>query len=98
MCPGNPLRQAQNELIVFSVLCSRAAIPGENGAFDKEDSPICQNMKALFNPETGKIALPPSIPLGGYDADALTQMFLSVGKPYMEGPFMTKHGGKYYLQ
>ncbi|MBD5155469.1 MAG: AraC family transcriptional regulator [Oscillibacter sp.] len=28
MCPGNPLRQAQNELIVFAVLCSRAAILG----------------------------------------------------------------------
>lgn len=72
--------------------------PGENGSFNKEDSPVYQNMKALFNPETGKIEPPPGIPLGGFDVDALTQMFLSVGRPYMEGPFMTKHGGKYYLQ
>lgn len=28
MCPGDPLRQAKDELIVFAVLCSRAAILG----------------------------------------------------------------------
>lgn len=36
--------------------------------------------------------------LGGYSADALTKMFLLVEALYIEGAFMTKHNGKYYLQ
>lgn len=72
--------------------------PGDNGSFRKEDSPVYQNMKALFNPETGKIEPPPGIPLEGFDVDSLTKMFLSVGRPYIEGAFMTKHEGRYYLQ
>ena len=36
--------------------------------------------------------------MGGYSAEAMTAMFLSVGKPYIEGAFMSKHNGKYYLQ
>ena len=72
--------------------------PGENSAFRKEDSPVYQNMKDLFNPKTGKIEPPPGVPLEGFDTDSLTKMFLSVGRPFIEGAFMTKHDGKYYLQ
>ena len=40
MCPGDPLRQAKDELIVFAVLCSRAAILGgvsPEGAYNMAD-------------------------------------------------------------
>lgn len=73
--------------------------PGENGVINKEDSVLYQHVKHLFHPETGKIELPDEMEhLGGYSAEAITAMFLSIGKPYLEGAFMTKYGGKYYLQ
>ena len=34
----------------------------------------------------------------GLNAEALTAMFNAVGKPYIEGAFMTKRDGTYYLQ
>lgn len=73
--------------------------PGDNGVVDKEGSVVYQHLKRFFNPETGKIEFPEGMQgLGGYNAEAMTAMFLSVGKPYIEGAFMTKYQGKYYLQ
>ena len=73
--------------------------PGNNGIVDREASVLYQSMKQFYNPETGKLDLPPqmaSIP--GLSAESLTAMFNAVGKPYIEGAFMTKHDGLYYLQ
>ncbi|MGN1000237.1 MAG: family 43 glycosylhydrolase, partial [Faecousia sp.] len=73
--------------------------PGDNGVSNKENSVVYQHLKAMFNPQTQRIEFPAGMEnLGGYSAEAMTAMFLSVGKPYIEGAFMTKHDGKYYLQ
>ena len=73
--------------------------PGDNGVVAMENSVVYQHLKHLFNPETGKIEFPEGMSnMGGYSAEAMTAMFLSIGKPYIEGAFMTKHDGKYYLQ
>ena len=73
--------------------------PGDNGVANKESSVVYQHLKKWFHPETGKIEFPAGMEtMGGYSAEAMTAMFLSVGKPYIEGAFMTKHNGKYYLQ
>lgn len=73
--------------------------PGDDGVVDKEGSVVYQHLKRLINPATGKIELPPGMENAmGYDAETLNKMLSSVGKPYIEGAFMTKHGGKYYLQ
>lgn len=73
--------------------------PGDNGVATKENSVVWQHLKHMFNPETNRIEFPAGMEtMGGYSADAMTAMFLAVGKPYIEGAFMTKHGGKYYLQ
>ena len=73
--------------------------PGDNGVANKESSVVYQHLKKWFHPETGKIEFPAGMEtMGGYSAEAMTAMFLSVGKPYIEGAFMTKHDGKYYLQ
>ncbi len=73
--------------------------PGDNGVTTKENSVVWQHLKRMFNPETQRIEFPAGMEtMGGYSADAMTAMFLSVGKPYIEGAFMTKHDGKYYLQ
>ena len=73
--------------------------PGDNGVSNKENSVVYQHLKAMFNPETQRIEFPAGMDnLGGYSAEAMTAMFLSVGKPYIEGAFMTKYDGKYYLQ
>lgn len=73
--------------------------PGDNGFVDKESSVVYQHLKHMFNPETGKIEFPAGMEdMGGFSAEDMTKMFLSVGKPYIEGVFMSKLGGKYYLQ
>lgn len=73
--------------------------PGDNGIVDRESSVVYQSLKQFYNAETGKLELPPqmqSIP--GISAEGLTAMFNAIGKPYIEGAFMTKHNGTYYLQ
>lgn len=56
-------------------------------------------MKPFYNEATGKLELPPQMTqMPGLNAEALTAMFNAVGKPYIEGAFMTKHNGTYYLQ
>lgn len=73
--------------------------PGDNGVATKENSVVWQHLKHMFNPEANRIVFPAGMEtMGGYSADAMTAMFLSVGKPYIEGAYMTKHDGKYYLQ
>ena len=73
--------------------------PGDNGVASKENSVVYQHLKHMFHPETQRIEFPAGMEnLGGYSAEAMTAMFLSAGKPYIEGAFMTKHDGKYYLQ
>ncbi len=55
---GDPLRQAKNEIIVLSVLCSRAAMLGgvsEEGALNLEDFYIRQVEAARTVPETRQI-------------------------------------------
>ncbi len=73
--------------------------PGDNGVATKENSVVWQHLKRMYNPETRRIEFPAGVDsMGGYSAEAMTAMFLAVGKPYIEGAFMTKRGGKYYLQ
>lgn len=73
--------------------------PGDNGVVNKESSVVYQMMKRFYDPETKQIKLPPEMEkMGGYSSAAMTAMFNAVGKPYIEGAFMTKHGGTYYLQ
>lgn len=73
--------------------------PGDNGQAVKESSVVYQHLKHMFNPETNRIEFPGGMQdMGGYSADAMTKMFLSIGRPYIEGAFMTKHDGRYYLQ
>ena len=73
--------------------------PGDNGIVDREGSVVYQHLKKLFNEETQRIEFPAGMAEhGGYSAEAMTKMFLAIGKPYIEGAFMTKHDGRYYLQ
>lgn len=73
--------------------------PGENGVVDKESSVMYRSLAPLFDPETKTLKLPAGVTdLGGYPVEALTKIFLAVGQPYVEGAFMTKHDGRYYLQ
>ena len=72
---------------------------GENGRWNKEESVVYQQLKKLVNPDTGEIEVP-EIMAGRmeYKAEMLQKMFDSIGRPYIEGAFMTKHSGRYYLQ
>lgn len=73
--------------------------PGDNGEVDKESSVVYQHLKRLVDPETGKIRIPEAMASAmGYNTESLQKMFDSIGRPYIEGAFMTKHAGKYYLQ
>lgn len=73
--------------------------PGNNGIVDKESSVLYKSMKRFYNEATGKLELPPQMAqVPGLNAEVLTAMFNAVGKPYIEGAFMTKHNGTYYLQ
>lgn len=73
--------------------------PGNNGIVDKESSVLYKSMKPFYNEATGKLELPPQMAqIPGLNAEVLTAMFNAVGKPYIEGAFMTKHNGTYYLQ
>ncbi len=72
---------------------------GENGQSTKEKSVVYQHLRHMFNPETNRIEFPGGMTeMGGYSAEAMTRMFLSIGRPYIEGAFMNKLGGRYYLQ
>lgn len=73
--------------------------PGNNGIVDKESSVLYKSMKPFYNEATGKLELPPQMAqMPGLNAEVLTAMFKAIDKPYIEGAFMTKHDGTYYLQ
>lgn len=73
--------------------------PGNNGIVNKEASVLYKSMKPFYNEETGKLELPPQMAqMPGLNAEVLTAMFKAIDKPYIEGAFMTKHDGTYYLQ
>lgn len=73
--------------------------PGDNGVVDREHSVVYQAMKRFYDPETRQIRLPAQMEqASGYSSAAMTAMFNAIGQPYIEGAFMTKHGGRYYLQ
>ena len=73
--------------------------PGDNGIVDCEASVVYQSLKRHYNPETGTLEFPLEMQhIPGISTEALTAMFFAVGKPYIEGAFMTKHDGVYYLQ
>lgn len=71
---------------------------GENGIVKKEGmlyDMICQ----IYNEETGEIHIPDNISfLEGIDENTVRSLVNSFGKPYIEGAFVTKYQGKYYLQ
>jgi len=74
--------------------------PGENGQVHKEDSVLYQSLHQFYDPAADSLRVPPQMlaMMGGLTTESLTTMFRAIGKPYMEGAFMTKHGGRYYLQ
>ena len=73
--------------------------PGDNGIVDREASVLYKSMHQFYNEATGKLELPPQMAqMPGLNAEVLTAMYNAVGKPYIEGAFMTKHDGTYYLQ
>lgn len=73
--------------------------PGDNGIVDKESSLVYQHLKQLVNPQSGKIEIPAAMASAmGYPVEALQKLYDSVGRPYIEGAFMTKYHAKYYLQ
>lgn len=73
--------------------------PGDNGVVDRESSVLYKSLHPFYNAETGKLNLPPQMAqVPGLNAETLTAMYNAIGKPYIEGAFMTKHNGTYYLQ
>lgn len=73
--------------------------PGDNGIVERENSVLYRSLAPLFDQERRQIVFPEGMEkLGNYTAEAMTKMFLAIGQPYIEGAFMTKHGGRYYLQ
>lgn len=74
--------------------------PGDNGAVENpESSLVYRSLKAFMDPVTGKLNLPENMPMGGgFTREKLEKMFYAIGKPYIEGAFMTKLNGTYYLQ
>ena len=73
--------------------------PGDNGHNDPTQSVVYQKLAPFFNPDTQRIELPEEMKKDGKTSeDMLTQLYLKANAPYIEGAFMTKHEGVYYLQ
>ena len=73
--------------------------PGENGVVDKEGSAMYQMFVPYVDPVTKELNLPADAPLpDGMTPEAAKRLFHSIGQPFIEGAFMTKHNGRYYLQ
>lgn len=71
---------------------------GENGVVIKEGG-IFDFIRAWTNPQTGEFEMPEDMPeTPGFDRNRIMRMVKAAGKPYIEGAFMTKHDGRYYLQ
>ena len=73
---------------------------GENGeAADPNESFLYRHLKAFYDPVTDSLNIPPEMAkAAGYSVEDLIKMFRCVGKPCIEGAFMTKIHGRYYLQ
>ncbi len=72
--------------------------PGENGVVPQEGQ-MYDFVRRFTDPKTGEFCPPESVPgLEGLTRDVFIRMAESLGRPYVEGAFMTKHGGTYYLQ
>lgn len=73
--------------------------PGENCSEGKADSAIYQELKKLVDPQTGELCITPEAEQRlGHPEKTLRWMYDSIGRPWIEGAFMTKHNGRYYLQ
>ena len=73
--------------------------PGDSGSAGKEYDATYQRLKQFLDPLTGRLQVPPSVEEEfGKDAEALNGWFHWIGRPYIEGAFMTKYNGRYYLQ
>ncbi len=73
--------------------------PGDNGIVDREASVVYRSLKHFYDEKTGEWNIPKEVEqAGGVSAEALKAMLLAIDKPYIEGAFMTKHDGRYYLQ
>ena len=70
--------------------------PGENGVVDKEGSAMYQMFVPYVDPVTKELNLPADAPLpDGMTPEAAKRLFHSIGQPFIEGAFMTKHNGRY---
>lgn len=101
MDPETMLPMGQPQPLIFeNVNTLGYERPGENGvAENPESSLVYRSLRAFADPETGKLNLPENMPMGGgFTREKLEKMFYSIGKPYIEGAFMTKDNGIYYLQ
>ncbi len=73
--------------------------PGDNGVVCRQASVVYQSLKRYYNPAAGTLDFPPEMQhLPGISTQDLAAMFFAAGKPYIEGAYMTKRGGTYYLQ
>lgn len=71
---------------------------GENGVVIREGG-IYEFIASCTNPETGEFELPENMPeSAGFTRERIMRMVKAAGRPYIEGAFMTKHEGRYYLQ
>lgn len=101
MDPETMLPMGQPQPLIFeNVNTLGYERPGENGvAENPESSLVYRSLRTFADPETGKLNLPENMPMGGgFTREKLEKMFYSIGKPYIEGAFMTKDNGIYYLQ
>ncbi len=74
---------------------------GENGVAEtKETSAVYKHLASFYDASSGHLKIPPQMAerMAGFGLADLEKMFHAIGKPYIEGAFMTKHGGRYYLQ
>ncbi len=74
--------------------------PGDNGVVDVTKSIVYQQFAPFYDKESDTLNLPRELTLQMDEQQLkwLETMFRSIGRPYIEGAFMTKHEGKYYLQ
>ena len=71
---------------------------GETGIV-KREGPLFQLYDLFVDKETGLCHLPEEFPIpGGMTREAMEALIPMAGRPYIEGAFMTKYDGTYYLQ
>lgn len=71
---------------------------GENGIV-KCEGPLFQMRDLFYDKETKTAHLPDDFPVPeGMTREILEMLIPAAGRPYLEGAFMTKHDGRYFLQ